>query len=161
MSRDKYPVTPAIRALRAAGVAFVGHLYEYVERGGTAASAAALGVDEHRVIKTLVMETDGKAPLVVLMHGDREVSTRGLARAIGARSIQPCSPDTANKHTGYLVGGTSPFGTKKELPVYMQTTIAALDRILLNGGKRGFLVELATADAIALLRPTLVDVATD
>jgi Cys-tRNA(Pro) deacylase len=161
MSREKFPVTPAIRALRAAGVAFEGHLYEYVERGGTAVSAAALGVEEHRVIKTLVMETDAKAPLVVLMHGDREVSTRGLARAIGARSIQPCSPDAAHKHTGYLVGGTSPFGTKKELPVYMQSTITGIERILLNGGKRGFLVELATADAVALLRPTLVDVATE
>ncbi|MCA9757517.1 MAG: aminoacyl-tRNA deacylase [Candidatus Eisenbacteria bacterium] len=155
----KMPVTPAIRQLRAAGVAFEGHLYDYVERGGTAHSAASLGVDEHMVIKTLVLESDRGAPLIVLMHGDREVSLQRLARLLEVRRVVPCAPEMATKHTGYLVGGTSPFGTKKSLPVYMEASISSLPRIFINGGKRGFLVELSARDLTTVLAPTPVTVA--
>lgn len=137
-----YPVTPAVRQLREKKIAFEPHLYDYEERGGTRRSAAELGVDEHAVIKTLVMETEAKKPLVVLMHGDREVSTKQLARHLGAKSVQPCSPETAQKHTGYMVGGASPFGTRARLPVYVERTIFALPKIYINGGKRGFLVAI-------------------
>jgi Cys-tRNA(Pro) deacylase len=137
-----YPVTPAVRLLRERKIDFEPHLYSYEERGGTRHSAEALGVDEHAVVKTLVMETEARRALVVLMHGDREVSTKQLARAIGARSVKPCDPATAQKHTGYLVGGTSPFGTRTALPVYAERTIFALPKIYLNGGKRGFLVSI-------------------
>jgi Cys-tRNA(Pro) deacylase len=137
-----YPVTPAVRELREKKIAFEPRLYDYEERGGTRRSAAELGVDEHAVIKTLVMETDAKKPLVVLMHGDCEVSTKRLARHLGAKSVQPCSPETAQKHTGYMVGGTSPFGTRARLPVYVERTIFALPKIYINGGKRGFLVSI-------------------
>src|SRR5512142_535976 len=123
MSKEKFPVTPAVRALRAAGVEFSEHLYAYEEKGGTAVCARELGVDEHAVIKTLIMEDEQKTPLVVLMHGDRQVSTRELARIIGVKSVLPCSPETAQKHTGYLVGGTSPFGTRRAMPVYMEESI--------------------------------------
>ncbi|HJQ22769.1 MAG TPA: Cys-tRNA(Pro) deacylase [Blastocatellia bacterium] len=142
MSKADYPVTPAVRLLRDRQVSFEPHLYDYQEHGGTARSAAELGVDEHAVVKTLVMETDRREPLLILMHGDREVSTKELARAIGARSVTPCKPDVAQKHTGYMVGGTSPFGTRKPLPVYAERTIFELPRIYINGGKRGFLVSL-------------------
>src|SRR5512146_1946320 len=124
MTREKTPVTPAVRHLRAAKVPFTDHLYAYEEKGGTAVSARELGVDEHAVVKTLVMEDEGGAPLIVLMHGDRQVSTKALARQIGRKAIQPCRPEVANRHTGYLVGGTSPFGTRKSMPVYMERTIA-------------------------------------
>ena len=137
-----YPVTPAVRLLREKRVEFAPHLYDYEERGGTRHSAEALGVDEHAVVKTLVMETDARKPLVVLMHGDREVSTKQLARTLGVKSVQPCEPATAQKHTGYLVGGTSPFGTRARLPVYVERTIFELPKIYINGGKRGFLVEI-------------------
>ena len=137
-----YPVTPAVRALREKGIEFEPHLYDYEERGGTRHSAASLGVDEHAVVKTLVMETDARKPLIVLMHGDREVSTKTLARALGVKTVQPCKPETAQKHTGYLVGGTSPFGTRAKMPVYAERTIFELPRVYLNGGKRGFLVAL-------------------
>ena len=137
-----YPVTPAVRVLRERGVEFEPHLYEYEERGGTRHSASELGVDEHAVVKTLVMETDARRALIVLMHGDREVSTKRLARHIGARSVQPCEAQTAQRHTGYLVGGTSPFGTKSALPVYAERTIFELPLIYVNGGKRGFLVAI-------------------
>ena len=137
-----YPVTPAVRLLRENKVEFEPHLYDYVERGGTAHSAEALGVDEHAVVKTLVMETDARRPLVVLMHGDREVSTKQLARALGVKSVRPCDPATAQKHTGYLVGGTSPFGTRTHLHVYAERTIFGLPKIYINGGKRGFLVSI-------------------
>lgn len=156
MAKEKTPVTPAVRALRAAGVSFTEHPYAYEEKGGTAVSSRELGVDEHCVIKTLVMEDDSKQPLIVLMHGDLQVSTRELARLIGARSIEPCKPETAQKHTGYLTGGTSPFGTKKELPVYVEETILALSKIYINGGKRGFLVGMEPADLVRLLKPTPV-----
>lgn len=158
MARDKTPVTPAVRALRAAGISFSDHPYAYEEKGGTAVSSRELGVDEHCVIKTLVMEDDRKQPLIVLMHGDLQVSTKELGRLIGARSVEPCKPETAQKHTGYLTGGTSPFGTKKQLPVYLEETILELPRVYLNGGKRGFLVGLAPADLVQLLQPTPVRV---
>lgn len=158
MSKDKFPVTPAIRFLRERKVAFTEHLYAYEERGGTAVSARELGVDEHCVVKTLVMEDDAGRPLLVLMHGDREVSTRELARALGVRGIRPCAPDAANRHTGYLVGGTSPFGTRKPLPVCMEKSILELGRIYVNGGKRGFLVGIDPKTVESLLGAQLVAV---
>ncbi|MGE0862759.1 MAG: Cys-tRNA(Pro) deacylase [Vicinamibacterales bacterium] len=151
--------TPAIHFLRARQIPFTEHLYRYEERGGTAVSARELGVDEHVVIKTLVMEDEDKQPLIVLMHGDRDVSTKNLARQIGRKTVTPCAPDVAQKHSGYLVGGTSPFGTRKQMPVYMERTIAALDRIYINGGRRGFLIALAPADLVRALAPTPVDAA--
>jgi Cys-tRNA(Pro) deacylase len=160
MIQDKHPVTMAVRVLREQRVDFTHHPYEYEERGGTEVSARELGVDEHAVIKTLVMEDDAKRPLVVLMHGDREVSTKNLARQIGVKGIGPCAPDVADRHSGYQVGGTSPFGTKRKMPVYMERTIAELPRIYINGGKRGYLVGMTPADLIRVLQPTLVDAAT-
>jgi len=151
--------TPAIHFLKANKVAFEEHPYRYEERGGTAVSSRELGVDEHSVIKTLVMEDEAKQPLIVLMHGDREVSTKNLARQIGRKSVAPCSPDAAQRHTGYMVGGTSPFGTRKALPVFLEQSIAELPRIYVNGGARGLLVSLAPADLIRVLHPTLVSVA--
>ena len=142
MSKMDYPVTPAVRMLRDKKISFEPHLYDYQEHGGTARSASELGVDEHAVVKTLVMETDKREPLIILMHGDREVSTKELARAIGAKTVAPCKPDVAQKHTGYMVGGTSPFGTRKPMPVYAERTIFDLPTIYINGGKRGFLVSL-------------------
>ena len=142
MSKTDYPVTPAVRVLRDQNISFEPHLYDYQEHGGTARSAAELGVDEHAVVKTLVMETEGREPLIILMHGDREVSTKELARTIGAKTVAPCKPDVAQKHTGYMVGGTSPFGTRKGLPVYAERTIFDLPKVYINGGKRGFLVSL-------------------
>jgi Cys-tRNA(Pro) deacylase len=137
-----YPVTPAVRMLRDKKVQFGPHLYNYVEKGGTEHSAKELGVDEHAVVKTLVMETDQRKPLIILMHGDKEVSTKNLARALNVKSVQPCKPDVAQKHTGYMVGGTSPFGTRHEMPVYAERTIFELPKIYINGGKRGFLVSI-------------------
>ena len=156
---SKAPSTPATRLLRARGIAYTEHLYRYEERGGTAVSSRELGVDEHAVVKTLVMEDDEGAPLVVLMHGDREVSTKALARQLGKREIRICRPEVANRHSGYLVGGTSPLGTRKAMPVCMERTILELPRIYVNGGSRGFLVGVAPADLVRLLSPTLVDVA--
>ncbi len=153
------PVTPAIRMLRQHKIPFSVHLYAYEEKGGTAVSSRELGVDEHAVIKTLIMEKETKHPLVILMHGDCEVSTKTLARLLDAKTISPCSPETANKHSGYMVGGTSPFGTKKNMPVYMERSILDLETIYINGGKRGFLVGIKPADAVAILAPTLVDTA--
>jgi len=161
VSKDKAPVTAAVRALRAAGVPFSDHPYEYEERGGTAVSARELGVDEHAVVKTLVMEDQDKQPLIVLMHGDKQVSTKELARQLGRKSIQPCSPETAARHTGYLVGGTSPFGTRKPLPVYMERSVLALPRIYINGGRRGYLVGMTPADVGKVLDLEPVDVAID
>jgi Cys-tRNA(Pro) deacylase len=151
--------TPAIHFLRAKKVPFTEHPYRYEDRGGTAVSSRELGVDEHIVIKTLVMEDEGKQPLIVLMHGDRDVSTKNLARQIDRKTVTPCAPEVAQKHTGYMVGGTSPFGTRKQLPVYMERTIADLDRIYINGGKRGFLIAVSPADLTRALAPTLVDAA--
>lgn len=158
MSHDKTPMTAAVRALRQAGVPFTEHPYRYVEHGGTATFAREFGVDEHAVIKTLVMEDETKTPLVVLMHGDREVSTKELARVLGVKSVGPCAPDMAERHSGYLVGGTSPFGLRKPLPVYIEETILELPRIYINGGKRGFLVELDPKDLVRVLKPTPVRV---
>jgi Cys-tRNA(Pro) deacylase len=156
---DEYPITQAIRVLRAEKVTFTPHLYEYVEHGGTANSAASLGVDEHAVIKTIVLEDEKKQPLICLQHGDREVSTKNLARATGRKTITPCAPDTANRHTGYMVGGTSPFGTRKAIPIFIERSIVELPRVYINGGKRGFLVGIDPGEIIRVLRPTLVDAA--
>ena len=154
-----YPITPAVRLLREKGVAFEPHLYDYVERGGTRRSAEELGVDEHAVVKTLVMETDAKKPLLVLMHGDREVSTKQLARTLGVKAVHPCDFAQAQKHTGYLVGGTSPFGTRARLPVYAERTIFDLPVIYINGGKRGFLVEIEPQVLRDVLKVEEVEVA--
>ena len=159
MTKDKTPVTAAVRVLRSEKVEFAGHPYTYEEKGGTAVSARELGVDEHSVVKTLIMEDDGKNPLVVLMHGDRQVSVKELARIIGVRSINSCTPETAQKHSGYMVGGTSPFGTRRQMPIYMEETILELPRIYINGGKRGFLVGLEPRELVRVLKPTLVRVA--
>ena len=160
--KQKLPVTPALRALRAAQIDFTLCPYAYVPRGGTRASAAALDVPLHSVIKTLVMaDAATKKPLLVLMHGDQAVSTRQLARVLGVKTIAPCEPAVATRHTGYRVGGTSPFGTRKALPVYVEETILALERIWINGGKRGLLVSLAPADLLTILSPTPVNVARD
>jgi Cys-tRNA(Pro) deacylase len=155
----KHPVTMAIRALRAAKVAFEPHLYPWQPHGGTRASSEALGVDEHAVIKTLIMEDDRKQPLCVLMHGDREVSTKQLARCIGAKTVAPCSPEVADRHSGYQVGGTSPFGLRRAMPIYMQRTILDVPTIYINGGARGFLIAIDPKQAERVLAPTLVDVA--
>jgi Cys-tRNA(Pro) deacylase len=155
----KAPSTPATRLLRERGVAYAEHLYRYEERGGTRVSARELGVDEHAVVKTLVMEDEDGAPLVVLMHGDREVSTKALARQIGRRSVQICKPEVASRHSGYQVGGTSPFGTRKAMPVYVERSVLELERIYVNGGSRGFLVGISPRDLVAVLAPTAVDVA--
>src|SRR5471030_1745594 len=137
--------TPATQLLRKQQVAFSEHPYDYEEHGGTSVSARALGVDEHHVVKTLVMQDEAAKPLMVLMHGDKTVSTKNLARAIGCKSVEPCKPDVAQRHSGYLVGGTSPFGFRKDVPVYVQETILALPRILINGGRRGYLLGMPPA----------------
>jgi len=151
--------TAALRTLRKAKVAFEEHRYRYEEKGGTAASAAAFDVDEHIVIKTLVFETDEKKPLIVLMHGDKTVSTKQLARELGVKSTGPCAPEVAEKHTGYRVGGTSPFGLRKAIPIYAEASIFDLDRIFINGGQRGLLVSLSPAVVEELLSPVRVAVA--
>jgi len=156
---SKHPVTMAIRALRAAKVDFVPHQYAWEAKGGTAASARALGVDEHAVIKTLIFEDDAKRPLCILMHGDREVSAKNLARTIGVKTVGPCAPEVADRHSGYQVGGTSPFGLRRAMPIYMQRTILDLPRIYINGGARGFLVAIDPRDVERVLAPALVDVA--
>lgn len=158
MSKDKTPVTAAVRELRDSKVAFTSHVYEYEEHGGTAVSARELGVPEHAVVKTLVLEDGDRNPLVVLMHGDLKVSTRELARVIGVKTIAPCSPETANRHSGYMVGGTSPFGTRKRMPVYMEESILDLPKIYINGGRRGYLVGIAPREVVRVLAPTLVKV---
>jgi Cys-tRNA(Pro) deacylase len=155
----KIPSTPATRLLREKGVPYTEHLYRYEERGGTRVSSRELGVEEHAVVKTLVMEDENGAPLVVLMHGDREVSTKALARQLARRTVQICKPEVATRHSGYQVGGTSPLGTRKAMPVYVERSVLDLPRIYVNGGSRGFLVGLAPRDLAALLSPTLVDVA--
>lgn len=151
--------TPATQLLRDCGVAFTEHVYEYVEHGGTAVSAQALGVDEHSVVKTLVMEDERAAPLIVLMHGDCTVSTKALARQAGRKRIEPCRPDVAQRHSGYIVGGTSPFGTRKRMPVFVERSVLALPKIYINGGRRGYLVGIAPAQLTALLQATPVDCA--
>jgi len=148
--------TPATQALRRAGIAFSEHVYEYLEHGGTAESSRQLGVDEHAVVKTLVMQNEKGDPLIVLMHGDRQVSTKNLARAIGTKSVEPCSPDAAERASGYQVGGTSPFATRKAMPVYVEATILELERIFINGGRRGYLVGIAPRLLTELLEATPV-----
>jgi Cys-tRNA(Pro) deacylase len=149
-------VTSAVRVLRTVKVNFSDHLYDYQEKGGTAVSARELGVDEHAVIKTLIMEDDRKRPLMVLMHGDLQVSEKQLARIIGVKTVLPCTPETAHKHSGYLVGGTSPFGTRTAMPIYMEETILSLPRIYINGGKRGYLIGIDPKEVVRILKPTMV-----
>jgi len=158
MLKQKAPITSAIRQLRAEKIEFTDHLYAYEEKGGTAVSARELGVDEHCVIKTLIMEDETKKPLIILMHGDLQVSTKELSRQIGVKQITPCSPETAQKHSGYQVGGTSPFGTRRPMPVYLEGTIAGLEKIYINGGKRGYLVGMAPSDLVRVLKPVMVHV---
>lgn len=160
MAKPNYPITTAIRFLREHQIDFTPHLYDYVEHGGTAHSAEYLGVEEHAVIKTIVLQNENKQGLIVLMHGDKHISTRNLARQLKMKHIEPANPNQANKWTGYLVGGTSPFGTKTRLPVYVEHTILSLPTIYINGGKRGFLVAIAPT-ALQSLNPQLVDVATE
>jgi len=159
--KDDHPVTAGVRFLRQKGIPFTPHMYDYEEHGGTRASSVALQVDEHAVVKTLVMETDAHHPLIVLMHGDREVSTKQLARIVGVKSISPCDGITAERHTGYQFGGTSPFGTRTHLPIFAESTIFSFPVIFINGGKRGFLVEIATVDLRRALPITEVQVAID
>jgi Cys-tRNA(Pro) deacylase len=159
LTKDKFPVTSAIRFLRENRADFTERPYKYEEEGGTEKAARALEVDEHLVIKTLVMEDDQKRPLIVLMHGDRQVSTKELARVIGVKSVDPCAPEVALKHTGYMVGGISPFGTKKRLPVYVEETILSLPRIFINAGRRGLLCEMSPMDLVRVLKPVSVRVA--
>ena len=143
--------TPATQCLRAAGVSFSQHPYDYVDHGGTAESARQLGVAEHEVVKTLVMQDDKAQPLIVLMHGDAQVSTKALARELGVKAVEPCKPEVAQRHSGYLVGGTSPFGTRKAMPVFVEATVLELPRILINGGRRGYLVGIAPQLLVTLL----------
>ena len=156
--KEDFPVTQAVRVLRASKVDFTPYLYAYVDHGGSERAAEALGLDEHQVIKTLVMEVDRKTPILVLMHGDREVSTKQLARQIGAKEVSPCDPKQAEKLTGYQVGGISPFGTRTRLKVYAESTILELDRIFINCGKRGFLAEMEPRDLERVLQPERVSV---
>lgn len=159
MSKEKIPSTPAILALKAKNAVFTLHSYKYEDRGGTRVSSARLGADEHIMIKTLVMEDETTKPLIILMHGDKEVSTKALARILGVKSITPCKPETAHKHTGYMVGGTSPFGTRKPLTVYMEKTIADLPEIFINAGSRGLLAKMPSTELIRILHPREVSVA--
>jgi Cys-tRNA(Pro) deacylase len=159
MPRKKTPTTPAIRLLREQGIEYSEHSFKYEPHGGTSLGAKALGVDEHLLIKTLIFEDDNKRPLIVLMHGDQQVSTRQLARYLKVKSITPCTPQTATKHSGYQVGGTSPFGMRRSLPIYIQRSILELPYIYINGGRRGFLVNISTQDLQALLQAPLVEVA--
>jgi len=151
--------TPATEFLTKHGVAYTEHHYEYVDHGGTEVPAKALGVPEHEVVKTLVMQDEAGKPLIVLMHGDRKVSTKNLAHQAGRKSIEPCKPEVAQRHTAYQVGGTSPFGTRKPLPVYMERSIGALPAIYINGGRRGLLLKMNPEDLVRTLSPQLVDAA--
>jgi Cys-tRNA(Pro) deacylase len=159
MNKDKSSVTAAIRVLRDNSVIFSEHIYTYIDRGGTAESSRQLGLDEHSLVKTLIMEDELKKPFIVLMHGDKEVSTKELARIIGVKRTIPCTPETAQKYSGYMVGGTSPFGTRKTLPIYMEETIPDLPKIYINGGRRGFLVGIDPKELLRVLNPILVKVA--
>ena len=151
--------TPATAILKAHHVSYTEHIYEYIEHGGTSVSSSSLGVDEHQVVKTLIFEDDAKKPLCVLMHGDCKVSTKELARQISAKRVAPCKPEDAMRHSGYVVGGCSPFGLRKPMPIYMERSIADLDKILINGGKRGFLVGLNPSEVVRVVKPILVIVA--
>jgi Cys-tRNA(Pro) deacylase len=153
--------TPATVFLKANEVSYTEHEYDYVERGGTEVSAASLSVPEHEVVKTLVMQDEDAKPLIVLMHGDKKVSTKNLARQAGRKRIEPCKPEVAQRHSGYQVGGTSPFGTRKRMPVYMERSILELPKIYINGGRRGFLIGIAPGEITRTLSPQLVDAALD
>jgi Cys-tRNA(Pro) deacylase len=158
MARKEHaPETPATAFLRQHGVSFTEHLYDYVEHGGTAESAKQLGVDEHAVVKTLVMQDQDAKPMIILMHGDRQVSLKNFARQIGAKKVEPCKPEVAQRHTSYQVGGTSPFGTRKSLPIYVERSILALPSIYINGGHRGFLVQISPQVLTDLLNAQPVD----
>ena len=160
MARKEHaPETPATSYLRRHNVTFAEHLYNYVEHGGTTESARQLGVEEHAVVKTLVMQDQDSKPLIILMHGDRQVSLKNFARQIGAKKVEPCKPEVAHRHTGYQIGGTSPFGTRKLLPIYVERSILALPSIHINGGHRGFLVQIAPNVLTDLLRAQPVDCA--
>jgi Cys-tRNA(Pro) deacylase len=159
MKSENSPETPATRFLHQQEIAYSSHLYAYEEHGGTQVSARKLNVDEHAVIKTLIMEDESAKPLIVLMHGDCKVSTKELARQIGCKRVEPCKPEVANRHSGFLVGGTSPFGTKKKMPVYIEKTILDLPLIYINGGRRGFLIGVHPYDLARALAPITVDVA--
>jgi len=159
MSKEKIPTTPAILALKTEAADFTLHPYDYEEKGGTRVSSQKLVVNEHCVIKTLVMEDEKGSPLIILMHGDKEVSTKALARTLGVKSIAPCKPDVARKHTGYQVGGTSPFGLKKPLMIYMERSIADLSEIMINAGSRGLLAKMRPSELVRLLHPGEVTVA--
>ena len=155
----KHSETPATSILKQHNVIYTEHVYDYIEHGGTSVSSNSLGVDEHHVVKTLIFEDDKRQPLCVLMHGDRKVSTKELARQIGAKRVAPCKPEDATRHSGYLVGGCSPFGLRKPMPDFMEESILAIDRILINGGKRGFLVGLAPQEVVRVVKPKLVNAA--
>jgi Cys-tRNA(Pro) deacylase len=159
MSKEKFPTTQAIRSLKHHKIAFSIQTYTYEEKGGTAVAARELNLDEHRVVKTLVMEDENGHPFLILMHGDNKVSTKALARALGVKTVSPCDPKVAQKHTGYFVGGTSPFGTKKPLRIYIEKTIIDLKKIYINAGKRGLLAEISPNDLMKTLNPTAVNVA--
>jgi Cys-tRNA(Pro) deacylase len=159
MSHEKLPVTPGVRLLKKSGVEFTHHLYRFEEHGGTPVASRELGLDEHLLVKTLVMEDERRSPLIVLMHGDKEVSTKNLARQIGAKSVEPCTPEIATKHTGYLVGGISPFGTRKALPVYVERSILGLPKVYINGGHRGYLVGIPPTAILEVLKAKPVEVA--
>ncbi len=156
--KDHLPATPAIRILREHKIPFTPKPYKYEERGGTEVAARELGIDEHLAVKTLVMEDERKTPFIVLMHGDKQVSTKDLARILGVKMVQPCDPATANRHTGYMVGGTSPFGTKRPMPVYVEESILALPFIYINAGRKGLLVEMTPSGLVEILKPTPVRV---
>jgi Cys-tRNA(Pro) deacylase len=160
MAKDKLPITQAVRMLKENGANFILRTYKYEEKGGTPVASRQLGVPEHQVVKTLVMEDDTKNPLLILMHGDKQVSTKNLARVLGVKSVEPCDPETAHRHTGYVVGGISPFGTRKPMKVYVQASILELPKIYINAGKRGLLAEMSPDDLKKVLNPTSVDVAT-
>ena len=159
MPKDDYPVTPAIRILREKKISFIPYIFKYEEHGGTSFTAEMIGVPENLVVKTLVMETDQKKPLIILMHGDREVSTKQMARIIGVKQVTPCDASTAQRYTGYQFGGTSPFGTRRQLPVYAEKTILDLQKIYINGGKRGFIIEITPHDLCFALEITEIEAA--
>jgi len=157
-TKEKIPSTAAIRSLRAAGIEFTPRPYTYEDRGGTKVASRELDIGEHEAVKTIVLEDDRKNPLIVLMHGDREISTKKLARHLGVKTVTPCDPKIAMKHTGYMVGGTSPFGTRKTLPVYIEETILDLEKIFINAGRLGLLVEMSVQDLVKILEPHTVNV---
>lgn len=158
MVKEKIPATPAIRTLKQYGINFTPRPYKYEDKGGTNVASRELGIDEHAAIKTLVMEDEHKNPFIILMHGDKQVSTKTMARIIGSKTVTPCDPKIAQKHTGYMVGGTSPFGTRKIMPVYLEKSILELPKIFINAGRKGLLVEMTPTELIKILRPEVVSV---